>query len=95
MAEHVEEVFSDKDITSSATTVVKSGPGLLRSITVTKVGTTWQAKAYDNTAASGTVLINELDLNAEATYTFDFAFGTGLTIVTSGGTAGEIVVSYA
>ena len=82
---------SYSNITSGATTVVKSAAGHLHSITVnaTAAGT---ITIYDNTAASGTKIGTLKASIVEGTYTFDVAFATGLTIVT--GAASDITVSY-
>ncbi len=72
-------------ISTATTTVLKSGSGYLRSITVTG-GTAGTIIVYDNTAASGTILASFGSTNALATYTFEGEFDTGLTIVTSAAT---------
>jgi hypothetical protein len=77
------------------TTTVKSGSGLLHSLTInTKGATSNIATLYDNTSGSGTV-IAVVDLTSQIqTLLFDVGFNTGLTVVISGGTNGDITISY-
>ena len=72
-------------ISTATTTVVKTGAGLLHTITVTG-GTAGTIVVYDNTAASGTILFSFDTTVALATYTFDVSFAVGLTVVTSAAT---------
>jgi hypothetical protein len=82
------------NITTNATTVVKNGgPGSLVRIVVNNAGTAWVITVYDNTAGSGTkiatitaTVVGDLDYGIE--------FATGLTIVTSGTTPGDLTVVY-
>lgn len=78
-------------ISSATTTTAKTGAGVLHTITVTG-GTAGTIIVYDNTAGSGTVIASFDSTNALATYTFDLAFSTGLTIVTAAAT--KVTVSY-
>lgn len=82
-------------ISTAATTTIKSGAGTLHIITVNSLGTVASTTTiYDNTAGSGTVIgvINTLTLSGP--FTFDIAFATGLTLVTTGTVAPDITVSY-
>lgn len=82
-------------ISTSATTVVKTGAGNLHNVTVNTDGTVASSVTiYDNTAASGTIIAVINSLNSTGTYTYDVAFTTGLTIVTTGTAAPDITVSY-
>ena len=80
------------NITTATTTTVKTGTGILKSITVntTAAGT---IIVYDNTAGSGTTIATLATSIAEGTYTFNCKFSTGLTIVTAA--ASDITVTYA
>jgi hypothetical protein len=91
------------NITTNATTTVKSGAGTLHSIvvnnpadiTVTKLTMT----IYDNTAGSGTkigtVTVPLLTTGEPFTIMYNSGFGTGLTIVTAGPTvAADLTVNY-
>ena len=84
--------YQYKNITSAATTTVKSGPGHLHSIVINKPGTTDTLTVYDNTAGSGTKIAS-ITVGTQVAYIYDVAFTTGLTIV-SGGTAGDYTVTY-
>ncbi len=82
-------------IATAATTVVATGAGNLHSITINSKGTVASTvTVYDNTAASGAVIAILDSLNQSGTHTFDVAFSTGLTIVTTGTVAPDITVSY-
>ena len=79
------------NITTATTTVIKTGAGWLHTLTIntTSAGA---ITIYDNTAASG-AKIGTLVLSAGvATYTFDVAFATGLTIVTAG--ASDLTIAW-
>src|SRR4051812_27926772 len=81
--------FAYRNITTTATTVVKSGAGWLHSVCINKPVASSVITLYDNTAGSGTVIATitlPATLLAEggnACEEFDIAFGTGLTIVTA------------
>lgn len=81
-------------ITTDATTVVKSGPGVLHTICVNTPAATETLTLYDNTAASGTEIgvITEY-ASAPSCFTYDIVFNTGLTIV-SATAAGDVTVTY-
>ncbi len=87
--------YTANNITTSTTTVVKSGAGTLHGINVNTLGTVAStAVVYDNTAGSGTKLatIDTLTVGNVGWNQYDVAFATGLTIVTTG--APDITVSY-
>lgn len=84
-----------KHIATNTTTVVKSGAGVVHSITINTKGATANiATVYDNTAGSGTVIAIIDTTGNVGTITLDVGFYTGLTIVTATGTAADITVSY-
>jgi hypothetical protein len=89
--------FNSKNITLAAptTTVVKTGAGILHSITFNKPLATAVITIYDNTAASGTILgIITIPANPQpTTLVYDLNFTTGLTIVTATA-ASDITVTY-
>jgi hypothetical protein len=73
-------------ISTATTTVVRSTPGVLFSITVTG-GTAGTIIVYDNaTAASGTILASFGSTNAIQTYIFDVTAEKGVTVITSAAT---------
>jgi hypothetical protein len=82
-------IWNYKSLTASGTTVVKTGAGQLHAIFC---GTaTGNLTLYDNTAASGTKIVDTYALVAGVTI-LDVSFGTGLTAVLSG--AGVASVTY-
>lgn len=78
-------------ISTATTTLVKTGAGVLHSITVTTAAA-GTITVYDNTAGSGTIKAVLKVSIPEGTYIFDIAFATGLTIVTAA--ASGLTVSY-
>lgn len=87
--------FSFSHITTATTTTAKSGAGSVHTICVNSLGTVASTvTVYDNTAGSGTVIavINSLALLGCQTY--DVAFATGLTLVTTGTVAPDVTASY-
>lgn len=81
-------------ISTNATTVVKSGYGTLRAITINTSGATATATVYNNTAGSGTIIAVINSAANPQTLVYDIAFTTGLTIVTAGTTPGDLTISY-
>jgi predicted RecA/RadA family phage recombinase len=82
-------------MSTATTTTHKSGAGTLRSIVVNTKGTVASTiTVYDNTAGSGTVIAVIDSLNQAGTFTYDVAFATGLTLVTTGTAAPDVTVSY-
>lgn len=78
-------------IATNTTTVVKTGPGVLHTITLGETAA-GAITVYDNTAASGTILAVLKASIAEQTFAFDLEFKIGLTIVTAG--ASKLTVAY-
>lgn len=76
--------FSYTNITTAVTTTIKSGSGMLHTITIntTANGT---LTVYDNTAGSGTIiaLIGAVNGMAPSCLIYDIQFNTGLTVVSS------------
>jgi len=85
--------FNSARINSNATTVVKNSTGILHLITVNKAGTAWTITVYDNTQGSGEI-IALIDGTSVGSFAYNTYFETGLTIVTSGTTPGDITVAY-
>jgi hypothetical protein len=83
--------FSPTNIAAATTTLVKSGAGVLHSITIntTAAGT---ITIWDSLTASGTKIGTIKASVVEQTFVFDCAFATGLTIVTAG--ASDITVNW-
>lgn len=82
-------------INTATTTTVKSGAGHLKKIIVNAKGTVASTiTIYDNTAGSGTVIGVIDSLNLYGTFSYDLAFSTGLTLVTTGTVAPDVTVIY-
>lgn len=86
----IETPFTNTYISTATTTPIKSGHGVLASITVSETAA-GAITVYDNTAASGTVLAVLKASVAEQTFVFNVSFNTGLTVVTAA--ASKISVS--
>jgi hypothetical protein len=87
--------YANITLAAPTTTVVKTTPGILHSITFNKPVATAVVTVYDNTAASGTI-IGTITVPANplpVTVTYDASFNTGLTLVTATA-AQDITVSY-
>lgn len=84
---------SFSNITTSTTTTAKSGAGVLHTVCVNTLGTVASLiVVYDNTAGSGTKIASINSLAFLGCQTYDVAFATGLTVVTTG--APDVTVSY-
>lgn len=86
-----ETPYLHRYISTATTTTVKSGTGVLKSITLTETAA-GTITIYDNTSATGTVIAVLKASVAEQTFLFDVSFNTGLTIVTAD--ASKLTVSY-
>lgn len=87
----VENRGAAASITTAATTTIKSGPGHVNSIRVAG-GVLGAVTIYDNTAASGTVILPEVTPIQGQVLLENIEFSIGLTIVTAA--ASIISVSY-
>lgn len=82
-------------IKTNTTTVVKSGSGIFHSLLVNTSGLiSASATIYDNTSASGTTIAVVDTTRTSPLLIYNVAFTTGLTIVTTGGTAADLTVTY-
>lgn len=70
------------NIATATTTVVKSGGGILRRITVNTTAA-GAVTVYDNTSAAGTKIATLPSSAVVGTYEYGVRFGTGLTVVTA------------
>lgn len=87
--------WSFQNITTSTTTTVKSGAGVLHIVNVNTLGTVASTvTVYDNTSGSGTKIATINSLTLSGPFQYDIAFSTGLTLVTTGTAAPDITVSY-
>lgn len=85
-------------LAAPTTTVVKSGAGVLHTITLNKPVASSVITIYDNTSAAGTkigtiTLPGTLLTDGPHSAIYDVIFSTGLTIVTATG-ASDITVAY-
>lgn len=78
-------------ISAIATTLIKTGPGNIHNIRCAG-GTLGNVTIYDNTDASGTVLLPTITPTQGQVLLEDVKFSTGLTIVTAAATV--ITISY-
>lgn len=88
----VYSVWTYKNVTSSTTTSIKAGAGILHGFCVNTVGTTSTLVLWDSLSASGSK-IGSWTTTAVGCYYFDAQFNVGLTAVT-GGTAGDLTFAY-
>lgn len=90
------------DINTSTTTLLKSGPGNLHDIVfnTAPTGTDWTVTVYDNIIAGGTIIgvfTLRNPTTARTPISLDMhglPFSVGLTVLTAGGTPGDMTVVY-
>lgn len=87
----MDTAFKFTNIASATTTVVKSGTGRLKAITVNTTAA-GAITVYDNTSAAGTKIATLKASVVEGTYEYNVSFANGLTIVTAA--ASDITVSW-
>lgn len=84
-----------KNLAALATTTVKTGPGILRSIVINTKGASANViTVYDNTTNSGTTIATIDSTVTTGAFVYNVAFATGLTFVLGTGTAANITVCY-
>lgn len=102
-----QEINQYRNVTGNGTTVVKTGPGLLRALTINNNTTGGDVIIYDNTVASGTIIMS-LQLGSPSggllstsglpgpvsIPALDVRFNIGLTIVRTGSTNNNVTVYY-
>lgn len=87
--------YAYRNLTANATTVVKSGAGLLKGIFVNSLGTgTASITVYDNTAASGTKIATINAALLIGPFEYEATFTTGLTVVVASLLPPDITVIY-
>jgi hypothetical protein len=74
--------------------LVKSGAGVLRSISINTPGLTSSCVLYDGTAVEGGVKLATIGTLAQGSLQFDLAFDVGLFMVLAGGTAADVTVGF-
>ncbi len=80
-------------ITTATTTAVKASPGTLGKLVVNTGGAGSIATIYNSLAGSGAV-IAIVDTATRVSLDFNMAMSIGITVVTSGGVAADITISY-
>lgn len=87
--------FLPLNLFANATTLVKTGEGILHTITInTKGASSNTLKIYDGLTASGTLLATVDTTITVTTLLFDFKFFTGLCIVIGTGTAADVTIMW-
>lgn len=86
--------FSYDNISTNATTTIKTGHGILHSVMINSRGSSSTITVYDNTSGSGTKIATIDSTASIGQLIYDIAFSIGLTVVTSGLTPSDITVSY-
>lgn len=82
-------------ISTSTTTLVKTGAGRLHRITIGALGTVASSvTVYDALTATGTAIAVINSLTLYGTFTYELPFTTGLTVVTTGTVAPDVVVVW-
>ena len=81
------------NITTNTTTILKRSAGRLHRVVVNEFNTSNTMTIYDNSAASGAI-IGTVSSSTEGPFDYGVEFHTGLTIVTAGGSAGDVTVVY-
>lgn len=87
----VEQQFNYANVSTAATTVVKSGPGFLHELLVPG-GVLGNVTVYDSATASGNVIVPTVTPVANGVLIRNVAFQNGLTIVTAAATV--LTISY-
>lgn len=82
-----------KNITTSASTLVKTGPGTILGLTVNTPEAGATAAIYDGIDNSGT-LLGTFSLAAQGAIALGYSVAVGIFVVTTGGTPANITVSY-
>ena len=87
--------FTGTNVSGNSTVTLKNGSGLLHSVSINSKGASANTcKIYDNTSGGGNLIANIDTTSSLNTLTYDATFSTGLTVVVSGGTAGDLTISW-
>lgn len=87
--------FSFTNITTSTTTTIKSGAGVLHLVNINADGTVASATTvYDSLTGSGTKIATINSLALSGAFVYDVAFSIGLTVVTTGTSPPDVTVSW-
>jgi hypothetical protein len=91
-----EPVWNIKTVTTAATTVIKSGPGVIKRVILPTPVATATVKVWDGVSAAGAVLLETVTVPASPVTPFSFELGvdftTGCTLVTAVANMGVVVI---
>lgn len=85
------------ELANKATTVVKTGAGILSAVVVNNAGSSWTLQIFDGISSSGAAIAGATAFTCPAAgsvLSYNTYFSSGLTIITAGTTAGSITVIY-
>jgi hypothetical protein len=85
--------YAAKNITTSASTLVKTGVGTFGRVTVNTAQAGATVTAYDGIDNTG-VKLATISAAAQVSLAFGVALATGLYVVTAGATPADITVAY-
>lgn len=89
------QAFTGTPLAANATTLVRTGAGVLHGITInTKGASSNTLKIYDGLSASGTLMATIDTTATPGLWEYDMTFTTGLTIVIGTGTAADVTVLW-
>lgn len=91
----IEQGYSYTNLAANATTVIRTGKGVLHAITINKKGASSNVcTVYDAVTATNPIAAIDTGHGGFGTLLYDVAFNTGLTVVIGTGTAADITVSW-
>jgi hypothetical protein len=82
--------YSYTHITTNTTTNIKTQSGILNTITINNPGTAWVLTVNDGASVIAVITAAA----AQSTLVFECSFITGLSIVTTGTTPGDVTVTW-
>lgn len=82
------------NIATDTTTQVKSGAGVLHSVSINSAGTVASTVTISDSTSAGTPLIATINALVTGYFIFDAAFATGLRITTTGTVAPNVTITY-
>lgn len=83
-----------KNISTATTTYIKGGPGVVGCFVVNKAGAGSTAIIYNAYTAQAGYILATIDTSALNEFCYGMIFSGALTVVTSGGTAADITITY-
>jgi hypothetical protein len=81
------------NLATNASTLIYTGPGYVASLNVNTAGTTSTIKIYDGTDNTG-ILLGTWSTTAQGSFPINLPFVTGLFVITAGGAAADLTISY-